>query len=261
MALAMTRYVIPSRQGVTPAGTEPHPAPSAWASRARLLALALVLVASVLLPFVIWGDALERAAPLWLHSSTGASWLALVGIALLIADVVLPIPSSVVAVGLCWTLGPIAGGAVVALGSFLSFVAGYGIGRIVPEWRLRRWIGPLLWDRMRERARDADAWWIALSRPLPVLAELSAVLAGVWRLSPWRTFAQAAAASIVLGALYGGSAWLGAKAPGAIATFAVLLLPATFWVAHRYWYRRITTPQLSFPGTPRSPPRKPNLRS
>jgi len=231
---------------MNPARTELHSAPpSALASGGRLIALALILLACVLVPFALWGDLLERTAPIWLQSPIGPTWLAMIGVALigiglLIADVVLPIPSSIVAVGLCLMLGPIAGGITVSLGSFLSFVAGYGIGRIVPESRLRHWIGPSVWDHVRDRARDADAWWIALSRPLPVLAELSAVLAGVWRLSPWRTFAQAAAASIVLGALYGGSAWLGAMAPGAVASvFVLLMLPAAFWCAHRWWYRGV----------------------
>jgi uncharacterized membrane protein YdjX (TVP38/TMEM64 family) len=223
-------------------------APTAAHSGKRLLLLAAALLALVLVPFVLWGDAFELAAPIWLQSSNGRVWLALLGLGLLIADVVLPIPSSIVAVGLVIALGPITGGAVVALGAFLSFVLGYGLGRVVPEWRLRRWIGPALWDRMRQRAGNTDAWWIALSRPLPVLAELSAILAGVWRLPLWRTFAQAAAASTVLGALYGGSAWLGAQAPSAWVSIAVLLLlPATFWFAHRAWDRSKSSTEHTAP--------------
>lgn len=214
--------------------------PGAQASWWRLIALAVASLVCVLLPFALWGDALERAAPLWLQARDALWWLAAIGVALLVADVVLPIPSSVVAVALCWSLGPVFGGATVALGGFLAFATGYGLGRLLPEWRLRRWIGPALWDRLRDRARDHAGWWIVLARPLPVLAELSAVFAGVWRLSPSLAFAQAALASAALGALYGGSVWLGARAPGALATFAVLLaLPATFWCAHRLWLRRI----------------------
>ena len=205
----------------------------------RVALLVLGLLACVLVPFALWGDALERAAPLWLHSGNSVTWLALLGISLLLADVVLPIPSSLVAVALCWTLGPVLGGISVAVGGFLSFVAGYWIGRIVPEARLRQWLGAALWDRMRMRAQAADCWWIALSRPLPVLAELSAVLAGVWRLPPWRTALQAGAASLVLGALYGGSAWLGAQAPSVLSSLAILLLlPASFWCLHRWLLQR-----------------------
>lgn len=208
----------------------------------RLSAFALVLLVGVLLPFALWGDALEQAAPAWLATQEGRFWFAAIGVALLVADVVLPVPSSLVAIALCWSLGPLAGGAAVAVGGLLSFASGYGMGRLLPEPRLRRWIGEALWDRVRDRARHRAAWWIVLTRPLPVLAELSAVLAGVWRLPVGPALAQAGAASIALGALYGGSAWLGARTPGALATFAVLLLlPMAFWATHRWWLRRLAS--------------------
>jgi uncharacterized membrane protein YdjX (TVP38/TMEM64 family) len=210
------------------------------ASWRRIAALSFALLAAVLLPFALWGDALEQAAPGWLQAQDGRAWLATIGIALLVIDVLLPVPSSVIAVALCWSLGPVAGGAAVAVGAFLAFVAGYGLGRLLPEPRLRRWIGPALWDRVRGGADRSTGWWIVLARPLPVLAELSAVLAGVWRLPMRRAFAQAALASIAMGALYGGSAWLGARAPGAATlALALLALPAAFWCAHRVWLRRL----------------------
>lgn len=226
-------------------------APSAGNSGVRFFLLLLGLFACVMVPFALWGDLLERAAPQWLAAHNAWLWIAVIGLALLISDVVLPIPSSVVAVALCWTLGPIVGASVVALGAFLSFVVGYGIGRCVPEDRLRRWIGSALWDSVRARARGSDSWWIALARPLPVLAELSAVLAGVWRLSIWRTFAQAAAASITLGILYGASAWLGATAPNIVASLAaLLLLPALFWCVHRYLRRALHATQVPVKSDP-----------
>jgi uncharacterized membrane protein YdjX (TVP38/TMEM64 family) len=218
-----------------------RPSASWW----RLAALALALLLCVLLPFALWGDALETAAPTWLQTQDGptwkaTTWLAAIGIALLVADVLLPVPSSIVAVALCWGLGPVAGGVAVAVGGFLAFATGYGLGRLLPEARLRRWIGPAAWDRVRGGADRHAGWWIVLARPLPVLAELSAVMAGVWRLPMRRAFAQAALASAAMGALYAGSAWLGARAPGAVATaLALLVLPAAFWCAHRLWLRRL----------------------
>lgn len=202
-----------------------------------------VLLVGVLVPFALWGDALERAAPLWLRAQDAHAWLAALGVALLVVDVVLPVPSSLVAVMLCIALGPLWGGACVAAGAWLSFVVGYGLGRLVPESRLRRWVGPALWDRLRDRASDRALWWIAVARPLPVLAEISALLAGVWRVSPLRAFAHAATAAGVLGALYGGSVWIGRDAPHIAATvFALLLLPAVTWWLHRIVVRRLLSP-------------------
>lgn len=200
----------------------------------RLGAFAAVLLACVLVPFALWGDVFDRAAPQWLDAQDARLWIAAFGIALLMADVLLPVPSSVVAMGLCWSLGPVWGGLSVAIGGLLAFATGYGIGRLVPEARLRRWVGPVLWDRAREHARDRALWWIVFARPLPVLAEISALLAGVWRLPPGAAFASAAAASCMVGALYAACAWLGWQAPGiAPMLIAMSTLPTVMWVVHR----------------------------
>jgi uncharacterized membrane protein YdjX (TVP38/TMEM64 family) len=207
---------------------------------ARMTAVFVALLVCVLLPFALWGEALERAAPLWLRAQDARAWLAAFGIALLVADVVLPVPSSIVAVMLCVALGPLWGGVCVAAGVWLAFVFGYGLGRLLPEARLRRWVGPALWDRLRHRASDRALWWIAIARPLPVLAEISALLAGVWRLPAPGVFAQAALASAALGALYGGSVRLGQQAPDALLAVAIMLaLPAMLWFGHRVLLRRI----------------------
>ncbi len=212
----------------------------------RLSAFACALLVCVLLPFALWGDAFDQAAPQWLHAQDARLWIAAIGIVLLIADVVLPVPSSVIAMGLCWTLGPVWGGVAVALGIFASFATGYGLGRLLPEARLREWIGPALWDRVNVRARERALWWIVIARPLPVLAELSALLAGVWRVPPVIAFANAAAASAVVGALYAMSAWWGEQAPTPLATLCVVsVLPAAMWWCHRVWLRRIARSRTS----------------
>ena len=214
--------------------------PSFAASWLRLAGVLFTLVLLLSLPFMLWGEQFDRATPQWLETLGPDAAFAAAGIALLVLDVVLPVPSSLVAVALCWRLGPLWGGASVAAGGALSFLVGYALGRLMPEARLRRWIGPALWDRVRGRARHHAGWWIVLARPLPVLAELSAVLAGAWRLPLPLAFAQAALASMAMGALYGASTWLGTQAPGLAATFAVLLvLPVVFWCADRLWLRRL----------------------
>lgn len=231
----------------------------------RMGVFAALLLAAVLVPFALWGDAFERIAPQWLATDLEANdarlWIAGIGIALLVADVLLPLPSSVVAMALCWSLGPLWGGASVAIGGLLAFATGYAIGRLVPEHRLRRWIGSTLWDRVREQARDRALWWIVFARPLPVLAELSALLAGVWRLPPLIAFAHAAAASAAVGALYALSAWWGAQAPAPIATLCTMTaLPAAMWWGHRLWLRRIAR-VAACAGPPLPEPRHPRRTS
>lgn len=200
--------------------------------RLGVVLCALVLVLS--LPFVFWGAHFDRAAPGWLEAMTSDAAFAAFGIALLVVDVLLPIPSSLVAMALCWRLGPLWGGACVAIGLSLAFVVGYGLGRLMPEARLRRWIGPALWDRTRDRADRRALWWISLMRPLPLLAETSSVLAGTWRLPFASAFGCAAAASTATAALYAASASLGRGTPGLLAALlSTLALPGVLWLLHR----------------------------
>jgi membrane protein YqaA with SNARE-associated domain len=162
--------------------------------------------------------------------------MVLLGVALFVLDVGLPIPSSIVAAMLCWRLGPFVGGVTVSVGVFLAFVAGYGLGRLVPEARLRDWIGPALWDHATMRARDSAMWWIVFARPLPVLSELSAILAGVWRVPLVCAFVHAATASLAVGTLYGISASLSRQAPSIPAMLiAMMVLPAVMWGAYRLY--------------------------
>jgi uncharacterized membrane protein YdjX (TVP38/TMEM64 family) len=224
----------------TTALTQPSRA-SQWL---RLGGVLLLLTLCILVPFALWGDALDRAAPAWLGQPDNLLLLATLGIALLIADVLLPIPSSVVGMALCWTLGPLWGGATFALGLTLSFAFGYALGRLAPDGRIRQWVGPPLWDAVSRKARHQALWWIVAARPLPLLAEMSALLAGVWRVPPLRALSMAALSSSVVAALYAASAWLGMNAPGlGITLLATLALPASTWVLHRVLVQRMTKEQ------------------
>lgn len=222
----------------------------------RLGWFAGVVLAAVLVPFALWGDALDAAAPLWLQARDARLSLAVLGIALLVVDVGLPIPSSVIAVALCLSLGPLWGGAAVAAGCLLAFVAGYGLGRLLPEAQLRAWIGAALWDRVREQARGRALWWIVVARPLPVLAEVSALMAGVFRVPPLVAFVPAALASAAVGALYGGSVWIGQRGPGtALLLLTLFAVPTLTWLAHRLVvHRLLRTPAVTADASASSPP-------
>lgn len=206
----------------------------------RLTWLGLAVTTVVLLPFALWGEALNGIAPGWMQAQDARPVVAALGIALLAADVLLPVPGSVVAIALCWSLGPLLGGLCVALGCMLAFCAGYGLGRLAPEARLRAWIGSALWDRTRDQAQRHALWWIVAARPLPLLSEVSALLAGVLRVPPRAAFPCASAASAAIGALYGFSVYIGHREPG-IATMliAMFTLPSSLWLADRLVLRRL----------------------
>ena len=113
--------------------------------------------------------------------------------ALLVADVLLPVPSSL----LLAYLGAVHGvwlGAALGAGSHLAGGAiGFGIGR-ASRGAVGRWMG----DAERDRVDALLGRWgilgIAATRPVPVLAETVAIVAGTSRAIGWTRFLVAAAA-------------------------------------------------------------------
>jgi uncharacterized membrane protein YdjX (TVP38/TMEM64 family) len=81
-------------------------------SRALIISVVLLL-AGTIIPFMIWGDALEttfsvQGARAWMAGYGAGAGVA--GIGLLVADILLPIPSTLVMSALGLTYGPVVGG-------------------------------------------------------------------------------------------------------------------------------------------------------
>lgn len=125
--------------------------------------------------------------PLRGHSGVLAG---LVGVTLLVVDVVLPVPSSVVMAAHGALFGVALGSALSMVGSLGAFAVGFGLGRrgaavitrAVPE------------DERRRADRFLARWGlvaIIVSRPVPILAETVAFAAGA-SLLRWRSALGAA---------------------------------------------------------------------
>lgn len=212
---------------------------AARVSAMRIAFVLLLLSAAILAPFALWGQRMDEGVPAWFAAHSDPLIIAIAGIVLLVADVLLPIPSSIVSIGLCVALGPWWGGLATFVGSTLSFLAGYLLGRLTPEARLRAWIGGAAWDRLRHRAQAQALWWIVVARPLPMLAEMTAILAGVWRVPFALALALAALSSAAVAAIYAVCVAWGLGEPGVLPLLAVcLLLPSLLW----FIQRRLTQP-------------------
>src|SRR5688572_26807220 len=98
----------------------------------RLLATAFVLALAFCIPFAIWSGDFMRwfssdGAVAWIRSWGAWGWLAIV--ALLMSDLILPIPSTPVMSAAGYVYGPVVGGLISAAGSFCAGLAGYGLCR------------------------------------------------------------------------------------------------------------------------------------
>lgn len=197
----------------------------------RLLGLFLLLTLAVVVPFLIWGESFsQERAIAWLID--WGAWAGLAGIILLIADLLLPIPASAVMAALGIMYGPVAGGSIATLGSFLSGALAYLLCRNFGRAAALRLLGA---DGLVEGERlfaQAGGWLVALSRWLPVLPEVIACMAGLTRMPPRTFFAALACGSAPLGFAFAGLGHAGGDDP-LLVILVSAGLPPLLWLAVR----------------------------
>lgn len=155
--------------------------------------LGTLLLAAILIPFFLWEERINAATETFLREPHARWLLALVLGGLLAADVVLPVPSSIVNTAAGSLLGFWAGTGASWAGLMGSAVGGYVLGRGASATALSRLVG----DREQRLTRTAGrhgAWALVVFRAVPVLAEASVILAGFNRM-PFRRFVGTCALS------------------------------------------------------------------
>ncbi len=204
-----------------------------------LATLVALLLVGTIGPWLIWGEAFERSFSLvgtltWLREL--GPWAAAAGVGLLVADIALPIPSTIVMSALGATYGFWVGGLLSILGSMLAGLTAYGLAR----WAGRPaaiWIaGEDSLVRTEELFARGGAWLVLTSRWLPILPEAVACLAGLARM-PFRTFFWALmVGSVPLGLTF---AWVGTLTEDreGLALALSAGLPIGAWLLSQRWRR------------------------
>lgn len=198
-----------------------------------LLLMAALMASFIVLFFIVEAlgvPLLSDPTPWMKHGGVLAASL---GVGLLIADVLLPVPSSLVMVAHGALFGVWVGTLLSLVGSVGAALFGFAIGR-----RGGRLLARVVSPEERARADDLLRRWgslaIVVTRPVPVLAETVSIMAGVSRMS-WRR--------VVLASLVGSlpPALLYALTGAAVANFqsvvlmfgVVLLVTGLFWLVGR----------------------------
>jgi len=168
----------------------------------------------------------------WLRGTAGGA-AAAVGVGLLVADVALPVPSSLVMVAHGALFGVVAGTLLSLAGSMGAAVVAFGIGRGGGSLLER-----LVPDPERRRADALLERWgplaIVASRPVPVLAETVAILAGASSLGWGPAMAAAAIGSLPAAFVY---ALTGAVA-ASVASTAIVFTVVLATTALLWWLQR-----------------------
>ena len=200
----------------------------------RYLLLAIATMAFFLLIFIAveaLGVSLLTDPTPWMRR--GGVLAAVLGVGLLVADVLLPVPSSLVMVAHGAIFGALIGTLLSLLGSMGAALCGFAIGR-----RGGKLLERLVTTEERARADKMLARWgtlaVVVTRPVPLLAETVAIIAGTSSLGWGRITLASFAGSLPAAVLYAltGAAYANFKS-AALMFGAVLLVAGSFWLIGR----------------------------
>jgi inosine-uridine nucleoside N-ribohydrolase/uncharacterized membrane protein YdjX (TVP38/TMEM64 family) len=111
------------------------------------------------------------------------TWAWAVGIALIWADLMLPVPQTVVIAALGIIYGTLVGGLLGSLGLITGGLLGYGLMRTSARWLLQRLVSTTALRRMESLFASTGTWAIVLTRSLPYsIPEAVVLLAGIARM-------------------------------------------------------------------------------
>jgi uncharacterized membrane protein YdjX (TVP38/TMEM64 family) len=197
----------------------------------RILLTTIIVLAVPIVPFLILGAGFEEQVESWFREGLSDSSRFALIVAVLSADIVLPVPSSMVSTYGGAVLGvlpaALASWIGMTIGAILGFAAARAFGRAYVARRTSRDDLAQI-EQLSERVGPAA---IAITRALPILAEACVLLMGATGL-PWRRFLlPATLANLGISLVYAvfGKYFAGEDAlPIAIAVSGILPLLAAF---------------------------------
>ena len=194
---------------------------------------ALFSVATVLI-FLLGGSAVEEWTARQLAAPGPRAAAAALIFALLAGDIVLPVPSSLVALTAGSLFGAPVGTLVAGSGLALGALAGLVLARRLGGRRIAARLPAAEYARLEQMLARYAPLVVLLARPVPVLAETSILVAGACGMPLRPLLAPTLLGSFATAGLY---AWLGAQAHS-LADFLWLfalscLLPAICWLLLR----------------------------
>ena len=208
----------------------------------RLILLFIALVIVVLIPFFIWGDTL-MAFFTWEHSLEWlkgyGKWAWAVALLLLLADLFLPLPATIVMSALGYIYGPLIGGLLSAAGSFAAGVLAYWLCRLLGENAAAWLLGKKEYERGKKISASVGGWVVALSRWLPVFPEVIASMAGLTRMPVKYFYLALATGSIPLGFTYALIGHAGNINPGLAVGLSAGLPPLIWFMINRILRERL----------------------
>lgn len=200
----------------------------------------ILILAGILVPFALWGERFDAVFSLegskaWISQYGSWAWLA--GILLLVSDIVLPVPSTVVMSAMGLIYGWFVGGLLASAGSFLAGLSAYiacrWLGRPAALWLA----GETSLRRGEELFSRRGGWLVALSRWMPVLPEAIACLAGLVKMNLRTYLIALTCGSLPVGFAFAAIGALGKTSPE-VAILLSAALPIMLWFGAKRWLKQ-----------------------
>jgi uncharacterized membrane protein YdjX (TVP38/TMEM64 family) len=197
------------------------------------------LVALILVPFALFETTSTDFSNRAIAAARSPATASLVVAGLLAADVLLPVPSSLVSTAGGTLLGFVWGTAASAVGMTAGCVFGYWIGRRFGRAGAARVVGPHELARAETTLGGFKEIALVACRPVPVLAEASIVAAGTLRVPFLRFLVVVTAVNVAISAWYASIGSVAADAKTFVVAFLIAaLLPAIGLLGRTMWARR-----------------------
>jgi uncharacterized membrane protein YdjX (TVP38/TMEM64 family) len=147
----------------------------------------VAILAAPIVPFLLFGEAVESGIAQWKASDPSEISVMLTVMLFLASDIFLPIPSSLICTLAGWELGAVAGTLTNWLGMSAGAMLGFALARRFGLPLARRFSREEDLAQMGAIVARYGPTVLVLGRGVPVVAEASVLMAGLHALS-WRRF-------------------------------------------------------------------------
>ncbi len=153
----------------------------------KWIVIGIVAIAVIIVPFLIFGERIDMwTEQLVENSQYNRGIIALILGSLLGSDILLPIPSSIASTACGLLLGVVGGTLVSLVGMTLSCVIGYFLAAKLGQPFVAKMVGDNSMNQFTKLQNRYGNWVVVITRPVPVLAEIAVLSAGLGQIPFWR---------------------------------------------------------------------------
>lgn len=164
------------------------------------------LLTLILVPFVLWDEPITEWTTTFFGGPTGAGRAGAAIVLLLVGDIFLPVPSSLVNLVAGVRFGFVGGTVLAWVGLTVGCLVAYQVGSRIGRPATERLVGAEAANRVAETTRARGFLALVMFRAVPVLAEASVLVAGLARMPVRRFLAATGLSNLGIAATY---AWVG----------------------------------------------------